>query len=218
MRLSPPLLPANSSHVGLSEFTTPSLRLSTGLCLCSCVRSPCAAACKLYPGKELGELGNPRAHPVSFLSLRDRCLLLPAVPWHKSFRIFLVCSYLGERVHRVPVKPSCLHDVFPKFDFFLKFELFPLSRRVLGYISLLHMHLISTEATIHRYCMVCIHDIFLSNLLPQGFTLPPKEVENWKKYTRWKKYSAPKVRITRNSSSETMQVIRKWRTIIIIVK
>lgn len=35
--LSPPLLPANSSHVGFSEFSTlsPSLRLSTGLCLCS---------------------------------------------------------------------------------------------------------------------------------------------------------------------------------------
>lgn len=35
--LSPPLFPANSSHVGLSELSTlsPSLRLSTGLCLCS---------------------------------------------------------------------------------------------------------------------------------------------------------------------------------------
>lgn len=65
--------------------------------------------------------------------------------------------------------------------FFLNLNFLSLSHRVLRCVSLLHMHLMSTEVTMHRYRMVCIHNLFLSNLLPQGFTLTPKEVENQKK-------------------------------------
>lgn len=81
--LSPPLLPANSSHVGLSNSQL--CLLHSGSPLGSvCVQSPRAVACKLYPGKKVAELGDLRAPHVSFPSLRDHCPVLPVVPWGKA--------------------------------------------------------------------------------------------------------------------------------------
>lgn len=89
-----------------------------------CVQSPCAAACKLYPGKKLGKLGYLRAHLVSFPSLGNHCPVWPEMPWHKALWFFVVVVvYSGGRANWLLGNSSCrcVHPGFNCFHWFFCF-------------------------------------------------------------------------------------------------